>query len=169
MFAKEIYIRRRSALCGKMGSGLILIPGNMLTPNNYLNNAYYFRQDSSFLYYFGLNTPALVGLIDADSGEVALYGDDFTVEDIIWTGPQPSLREQGAEAGVSNSFPLADLKRRLEELPGDKPIVAYCRGPFCLMAVEAVEMLRAEGFNAIRLEDGVAEWRTQGLPLEVGA
>ena len=70
MFAKEIYIRRRSALCGKMGSGLILIPGNMLTPNNYLNNAYYFRQDSSFLYYFGLNTPALVGLIDADSGEV---------------------------------------------------------------------------------------------------
>ena len=67
-----------------MGSGLILIPGNMLTPNNYLNNAYYFRQDSSFLYYFGLNTPALVGLIDADSGEVALYGDDFTVEDIIW-------------------------------------------------------------------------------------
>ena len=63
MFAKEIYIRRRSALCGKMGSGLILIPGNMLTPNNYLNNAYYFRQDSSFLYYFGLNTPALVGLI----------------------------------------------------------------------------------------------------------
>lgn len=52
MFAKEIYIRRRSALCGKMGSGLILIPGNMLTPNNYLNNAYYFRQDSSFLYYF---------------------------------------------------------------------------------------------------------------------
>lgn len=104
---KEIYIRRRSALCGKMGSGLILIPGNMLTPNNYLNNAYYFRQDSSFLYYFGLNTPALVGLIDADSGEVALYGDDFTVEDIIWTGPQPSLREQGAEAGVSNTFPLA--------------------------------------------------------------
>ena len=83
MFAKEIYIRRLSALCGKMGSGLILIPGNMLTPNNYLNNAYYFRQDSSFLYYFGLNTPALVGLIDADSGEVALYGDDFTVEDIM--------------------------------------------------------------------------------------
>ena len=95
------------------GSGLILIPGNMLTPNNYLNNAHYFRQDSSFLYYFGLNTPALVGLIDADSGEVALYGDDFTVEDIIWTGPQPSLREQGAEAGVSNTFPLADLKTHL--------------------------------------------------------
>lgn len=95
MFAKEIYIRRRSALCGKMGSGLILIPGNMLTPNNYLNNAYYFRQDSSFLYYFGLNTPALVGLIDADSGEVALYGDDFTVEDIIWTGPQPRCANKG--------------------------------------------------------------------------
>ena len=109
MFAKEIYIRRRSALCGKMGSGLILIPGNMLTPNNYLNNAYYFRQDSSFLYYFGLNTPALVGLIDADTREVALYGDDFTVEDIIWTGPQPTLREEGARAGVADCRPLAAL------------------------------------------------------------
>lgn len=108
MFAKEIYIRRRSALCGKMGSGLILIPGNMLTPNNYLNNAYYFRQDSSFLYYFGLNTPALVGLIDADSGEVALYGDDFTVEDIIWTGPQPSLCEPRGRS------------RRFEHLPAGR-------------------------------------------------
>ena len=107
MFAKEIYIRRRSALCGKMGSGLILIPGNMLTPNNYLNNAYYFRQDSSFLYYFGLNTPALVGLIDADSGEVALYGDDFTVEDIIWTGTGAGSAGQfhHAYAGDDHSSP----------------------------------------------------------------
>ena len=60
--------------------------GNLPAPNNYLNNAYYFRQDSTFLYYFGLNVPSLVGIVDIDSGEEVLYGDDFTVEDIIWTG-----------------------------------------------------------------------------------
>ena len=99
----------------KIGQGIILLPGNAPAPNNYPNNAYYFRQDSSFLYYFGLNIPSLVGLIDADSGEEALYGDDFTVEDIIWTGPQPTLRELGAQVGVTETFPTADLEARLRK------------------------------------------------------
>ena len=90
MFSAKTYTARRQTLRTKIGSGLILIPGNGFTPNNYPNNAYYFRQDSTFRYYFGLNTPSLVGVIDADSGEEALYGDDFTMEDIIWTGPQPT-------------------------------------------------------------------------------
>ena len=130
MFAKEIYIRRRSALCGKMGSGLILIPGNMLTPNNYLNNAYYFRQDSSFLYYFGLNTPALVGLIDADSGEVALYGDDFTVEDIIWSGFGVSWGGVSSWASVSSCWPCPSP----EPSPAALSLVWDCwsyRRPIC--------------------------------------
>ena len=96
MFSAKTYAARRNMLRTKIGSGIILLPGNSLSPNNYPNNAYYFRQDSSFRYYFGLNTPSLAGLIDADTGEEALYGDDFTVEDIIWTGPQPTLRELGA-------------------------------------------------------------------------
>ena len=91
MFSAKTYTARRSELRTKIGQGIVLLPGNGLAPNNYPNNAYYFRQDSSFLYYFGLNIPALVGVIDADTGEEALYGDDFTVEDIIWTGPQPTL------------------------------------------------------------------------------
>ena len=65
----------------------------------------------------------------------------------------------------ARSLPLEELRQRLAELPRDKPVVAYCRGPFCLMAVEAVELLRREGFQAIRLEDGVAEWRAHGLPV----
>ena len=96
MFSAKTYAARRNMLRTKIGSGIVLFPGNPLSPNNYPNNAYYFRQDSSFLYYFGLNIPSLAGLIDADTGEEALYGDDFTVEDIIWTGPQPTLRELGA-------------------------------------------------------------------------
>jgi rhodanese-related sulfurtransferase/predicted transcriptional regulator len=67
----------------------------------------------------------------------------------------------------AQSMPLDELKKRLDDLPRDKPVVAYCRGPFCLMAVEAVEFLNKQGFQAIRLEDGVAEWRANGLPVEV--
>ena len=174
MFAKEIYIRRRSALCGKMGSGLILIPGNMLTPNNYLNNAYYFRQDSSFLYYFGLNTPALVGLIDADSGEVALYGDDFTVEDIIWTGPQPSLREQGAEAGVSNTFPLADLKTHLTKAIVQGRRIHYLppyRGETKLLLADLLGLKPAalHDHKSVELMMAVAEMREKKGPEDRGA
>lgn len=107
MFAPSTYVERRQTLMKKIGSGLILLPGNTFSPNNYPNNAYYFRQDSTFRYFFGLNNPTLVGLIDADAGESMLFGDDFTVEDIIWTGPQPTLRELGAEVGVTQTYPFA--------------------------------------------------------------
>ncbi|MEG0499113.1 MAG: Xaa-Pro aminopeptidase, partial [Alistipes sp.] len=72
-------------------------------------------QDSSFRYLFGLNVPALVGVLDVDSGVEALYGDDFTVEDVIWTGPQPSLRELGAEVGISETHPMSDLQTLLNK------------------------------------------------------
>ena len=113
MLSAKTYTARRHELRTKIGSGSILLPGNSLSPNNNPNNAYYFRQDSSFRYYFGLNAPSVVGVIDADTGEEALYGDDFTVEDIIWTGPQPTLREMGAGAGVAATFPMAELEKRL--------------------------------------------------------
>ena len=115
MFSANTYAARRQALRAKIDSGILLLPGNQPAPNNYPNNAYYFRQDSTFLYYFGLNIPSLVGLIDVESGEEALYGDDFTVEDIIWTGPQPTLRELGAEVGVAATFPSAALEARLRK------------------------------------------------------
>ena len=115
MFSAKTYAARRNMLRTKIGSGIVLFPGNPLSPNNYPNNAYYFRQDSSFLYYFGLNVPSLAGLIDADTGEEALYGDDFTVEDIIWTGPQPTLRELGAKVGIAATYPLSELEKRLRK------------------------------------------------------
>ncbi|MBW2538986.1 MAG: rhodanese-like domain-containing protein, partial [Deltaproteobacteria bacterium] len=66
------------------------------------------------------------------------------------------------------SVPLGQLKKLLSKLPRDQEIVAYCRGPYCVLAVEAVEMLRKQGFKAIRLEDGIQDWRAMGLTLEVG-
>ena len=66
------------------------------------------------------------------------------------------------------SIPLGELQKRLKDLPRDQEIVAYCRGPYCVLAVQAVEMLRKKGFRAIRLEDGVSDWRARGLPVAVG-
>lgn len=79
---------------------------------------------------------------------------------------RPEAEFQSGHLPYAQSMPLEELRKRLAGLPRDKPVVAYCRGPFCLMAVEAVELLRKEGFTAIRLEDGVAEWRAYGLPVE---
>ena len=109
MFSVDTYKSRRAELRKRIGSGLILIAGNTESPSNYPNNAYHFRQDSTFLYYFGLDLPALMAVIDAESGEEILFGDDFTVDDIIWMGPQPSLVELGAQVGVSNCQPLKAL------------------------------------------------------------
>ena len=109
MFSANTYAARRAELCRRIGKGVILLPGNMPSPNNYPNNAYYFRQDSTFLYFFGLNMPSMVGVIDAETGEATLYGDDFTVEDIIWTGPQPAVAELGAQVGVTKTAPLSEL------------------------------------------------------------
>ena len=109
MFSAETYAKRRAELRRRIGSGLILLPGNYEAPMNYPSNAYNFRQDSTFLYFFGQSLPALAGVIDADSGAETLYGDDFTVEDIIWMGPQPSVADLAAEVGVSQSRPMAAL------------------------------------------------------------
>jgi len=79
---------------------------------------------------------------------------------------RPASEYAAGHLPYAESMPLEELKKRLADLPRDKPVVAYCRGPFCLMAKEAVELLQLDGFMAMRLEDGVAEWRANGLPLE---
>ncbi len=109
MFASTTYIARRAELCCRIGDGLILLPGNWEAPYNYPNNAYHFRQDGTFIYYFGLTLPQFVGLIDANTGEAVLFGDDVTVDDIIWMGPQPTVTELGAQVGVANTKPLKAL------------------------------------------------------------
>ena len=113
MFAAETYIARRNELRRRIGTGLILLPGNADSPFNYPNNTYAFRQDSTFLYYFGLNHPCFTGVLDADTGEDEIYADDLTVDDIIWTGPQPSVGELAASVGVTRSFRTAALAERI--------------------------------------------------------
>lgn len=172
MFSSDTYTARRKTLRTKIGQGIILLPGNTLAPNNYPNNAYYFRQDSSFLYYFGLNIPALAGIIDADSGEEALYGDDFTVEEIIWTGPQPSLRELGSQVGITQTFPLADLAARLRKAIAQGRKIHYLppyRGETKLQLSELLGIKPAllHEYKSVDLMFAVAEMREKKSPEEI--
>lgn len=110
MFSKEIYTRRRKQLAGSVSSGLILLPGNEESPMNYTDNTYHFRQDSTFLYYFGLDQPSLAGVIDADTGESFLFGDDVTIEMIVWTGKLPGLASLCEKVGVTMLKPMGGLE-----------------------------------------------------------
>lgn len=118
LFDSKTYIERRRILREKVGSGLILFFGNNNAPCNYPANGYTFRQDSSFLYFFGLERDGLVGIIDADSGQEWLLGDDIDIEDIIWTGFVPSVHDLAAQSGVGSSAPLAQLPIMLSKARG---------------------------------------------------
>jgi Xaa-Pro aminopeptidase len=110
MFKSEVYIRRREELHKKIKSGIALFQGNSESPMNYPANAYHFRQDSSFLYYFGLDIPDLAGLMDFDSGKDMIFGNDFKIDDIIWMGPQPTIKDLSLKCGITESAPLSKLE-----------------------------------------------------------
>ncbi len=115
MFAADVYIERRRRLKEQIQSGLILFLGNEESPMNYPDNQYPFRQDSSFLYFFGLDCPSLAAIVDVDRDKEVIFGDDLTVDDIIWTGPQPVLSEGSEAAGISETAGLDNLQSALEQ------------------------------------------------------
>jgi len=115
MFAKEVYLERRLMLRELVGEGLILFPGNEECSMNYRANTYHYRQDSSFLYFFGIDKPGFYGVCDVDAGTDTLYGDDFAIDDIIWMGEQPSVSELAAEVAVESSASLKDLAGLLKQ------------------------------------------------------
>jgi len=109
MFDRQVYIDRRRKLQTQLGSGLVLLLGNNNSSINYVDNHYPFRQDSTFLYYFGLDHPGLVGIIDVDNNEECLFGNDPDISTIIWEGPLPSFRELAEKVGVKKNYPLKDV------------------------------------------------------------
>jgi Xaa-Pro aminopeptidase len=115
MFDQSTYVTRRARLARSLGSGLALFLGNPESPMNYAANTFHFRQDSSFLYYWGLDDPDLAALIDVDERTEAVFGDDYTVDDIVWRGPQPTIAERAARAGVTCSAPRTTLVGRLAQ------------------------------------------------------
>lgn len=110
MFQQNTYIERRKILKEKVGSGLILLLGNDESPMNYADNTYHFRQDSTFLYYFGNSHPGLAAIIDIDNNREMIFGDDYTIDDIVWMGPQPTIAERAEKVGITQTLPLKKLQ-----------------------------------------------------------
>ncbi|MDD4109848.1 MAG: Xaa-Pro aminopeptidase, partial [Prolixibacteraceae bacterium] len=159
MFEKSVYINRRKKLKEKITSGIALLLGNEESPMNYKDNPYHFRQDSTFLYFFGLDFPGLAAIIDFDSGEEYIFGDDIDIDDIIWMGPQRSIAESAARAGVEKSKTLSQLTdlistavkqgRKVHLLPpyrGENRIILEKLLGFSVLRTEdyaSVELIRA--------------------------
>ncbi len=115
LFDVEVYRNRRTRLHALIESGLALFIGNKESPMNYPANPYNFRQDSDFLYYFGIDLPDLAGVMDIDTGDDYIFGNDLDVEDIVWMGRQSSVSHLGARSGVSGTYPLSKLSEIINE------------------------------------------------------
>lgn len=116
MFSKEVYARRRQTLVAKMADsaaegkrGIALFIGNTEAPAQYKDNCYKFRQDSTWLYFFGIDQPLYAAIIDLDNGNETIFSNDVEIGDIIWMGPQPSVASVAASVGVEKSAPYTDL------------------------------------------------------------
>ena len=116
MFSKDVYARRRQTLVAKMADsaaegkrGIALFIGNTEAPAQYKDNCYKFRQDSTWLYFFGIDQPLYAAIIDLDNGNETIFANDVEIGDIIWMGPQPSVASVAASVGVERSAPYTDL------------------------------------------------------------
>ena len=118
MFAKETYIARRAKLKQTIGSGLLLFLGNDESGMNYADNTYHFRQDSTFLYFFGLPYAGLSAIIDIDNNREIIFGDELTIDAIVWMGTQPTLKEKSEAAGITEE---CAAERPADPLPADLP------------------------------------------------
>jgi len=115
MFKSEVYIKRREVLSKKMKTGMAIFIGNSEAPMNYPANTYHFRQDSDFLYFFGLDLPGLVGVMNFDSGNDRIFGNDFDIGDIIWMGPQPTVKELALKCGVTDTATMPKLEEIIKD------------------------------------------------------
>lgn len=125
MFSKDIYVNRRRRLRDAVGSGLLLFLGNDECGSNYEDNTYDFRQDSSFLYYFGLSFAGLNAIIDIDNDREIIFGDELTIDHIVWMGTQPTIHDKARMVGVETTLPSADLKKYIDKAVASRQTVHY--------------------------------------------
>jgi Xaa-Pro aminopeptidase len=125
MFSAETYIERRNKLKKQIDSGLILLLGNEESSINYPDVHYPFRQDSSFLYFFGLDFAGLAAVIDIDADSVTIFGSDLTIDEIIWTGTQPTINQKAAAVGVSKTDSLTELEKTIQKAVKQNKTVHY--------------------------------------------
>ncbi|WP_158210625.1 aminopeptidase P family protein [Myroides phaeus] len=126
MFNTTTYKNRRAKLADNVqAKGLLLFLGNIENPVNFEDNTYHFRQDSSFLYYFGIQQPHLAAIIDLDENKTIVFGDEMSIDAIVWMGRQETLKEKCAKAGVEETRPFADLYTYLKKAQNAQRSVHY--------------------------------------------
>ena len=154
MFDSKVYVQRRKLLRNQVQSGLILLPGNNESPMNYPANGYHFRQDSNFLYFIGIDHYGLAAVIDVDCDETILYGDELTIDDIIWMGPQETLAAKAEKAGIKKVEPMANLEAKIRKAMkcGDK--LHYLPQ---YRAEQLIQMEALTGIHHSRINDYVSE------------
>ena len=109
MFEPKVYSERRDQLRSLVSEGIGLFLGNNESSINYPDNTYHFRQDSAFLYFFGHNKPGMAGILDFETGEEILFGDDIDMDGIIWMGAQPGMADQAEQVGIKNTRPRSSV------------------------------------------------------------
>jgi Xaa-Pro aminopeptidase len=125
MFSKETYQNRRASLKETIGSGLLLFLGNEEVGCNYAGNTYPYRQDSTFLYFFGPPCAGLSAVIDIDNDREIIFGDELTMDDIIWMGTQPTLQEKCASAGIREQMPVSTVADYLKKARQKSQTIHY--------------------------------------------
>lgn len=125
MFKKETYITRRTLLKKSIGSGLLLFLGNDECGMNYADNGYHFRQDSTFLYFFGLPYAGLSAVIDIDNDKEIIFGDELTIDMIVWTGIQPTLHEKSERVGIQEVRPYNEIESYLKNAQSKGQTIHY--------------------------------------------
>ncbi len=172
MFEKEVYVNRRNKLKSKIGKGIALFPGNIESPMNYKSNTFRFRQDSSFLYFFGIDTPGLAGVMDFESGEDRIFGNDADIDDIIWMGPQVTIQENAAKVGVLKTAPLSKLKDFISDKL-QQGVKVHILPPYraenkiWLEHLLAIPAIRAEEYASVELIKAVVDLRSVKEAVEI--
>jgi Xaa-Pro aminopeptidase len=115
-FNQQVYAARRKALMGSINKGIILLTGNDESPMNYADNCYHFRQDSTFLYYTGIDQPMLALVLDVETGNEILFGNDGSIDDIVWTGPLPSVKDFADMSGIATTKTYHELDAFLKSM-----------------------------------------------------
>ncbi|MDD4609883.1 MAG: aminopeptidase P family protein [Bacteroidaceae bacterium] len=142
MFKSTLYKERRENLKKFFKHGVLLFLGNQDSPANYPSNCYKFRQDSSFLYFFGINEPCFAGLIDIDNDKEIIFGNDVDMDDIIWMGNQPTVVDRAALAGITETYPLEELSSYLHRVQQQSKVhyLPPYRTANCLMISEILHI-----------------------------
>jgi len=172
MFNKEIYQIRRNTLKQRIGRGVVLLLGHSESPINFADNCYRFRQDSTFLYYSGISHPDLAMVIDCDTGHEILFGNDCTMEQIVWMGPQPTIAKRASQSAITDAQPLGNLKEVLNSAKNQGRPVHFLppyrhHHTMRMMELMGVPLCSMESMASLELIRAVVDQRIYKSNLEV--